>query len=425
MNRKKVRLGSAIALCFLMLSLWGCVKNGDVDGAKARSDAEKIRESQPQPTTMIAEKLIAANSKFAFKLFQEIMQKEGDRENIFVSPTSVAIALSMLYNGAEGRTAAAMAKTLEIQGIDDINKGYGSLKASLENPEADVQLTIANSLWARQGVNFKSEFIQKTKQFYGAKVTDLDFQDKDAVKIINGWVADNTQGKIEEIVEEVKPDDVLFLINAIYFKGNWQNEFDQSRTVDRPFYLGDGSQKKHPRMSQTGEYKYYETEEFQAVSLPYSQGRLSLYVFLPQKQSNLKAFYQQLDARNWEQWMSKFSKEDGTIELPRFKIEYEIELNNVLKALGMSVAFDPGQANFSKMSEIKTNIDRVKHKTFVEVNEAGTEAAAATSIGISATSAQIPSEPPFQMIVDRPFFCAIRDNQTGSVLFMGSIVDPQ
>jgi len=425
MNIKNVRVGRAIAATVLLIGLWGCVKNGYFEEANARSDSEKMQKSKPQQAAMVDTKLIEANSRFGFKLFQEIIQTEGDQQNIFVSPTSVAIALSMLYNGAEGRTSAAMAKTLEIQEIDNINRSYGALKASLENPEPDVQLTIANSLWARQGVNFKSEFIQKTKQFYGAKVTDLDFGDKDAAKKINRWVEKSTEGKIEQIVEEIKPDDVLFLINAIYFKGRWQNEFDQSQTVDRPFYLGDGSQKSHPRMSQTGEYRYYETEEFQAVSLPYSQGRLSLYVFLPRKQSNLKAFYQQLDARNWEQWMSKFRKQEGTIELPRFKIEYDIELDRILKTLGMSVAFDPRQANFSGMSEIKTNIDRVKHKTFVEVNEAGTEAAAATSIGISVTSAQIPSEPPFQMIVDRPFFCAIRDNETGSVLFMGSIVDPE
>lgn len=424
MNSKKVRVWRAIAIAILTVCLWGCVKNVDLDGSNAQDESIKIQELK-QKTEMIDKKLIEANSRFAFKLFQEIIQTEGDQENIFVSPTSVAIALSMLYNGAEGTTSEAMAKTLEIQGIDDINTGYGALKASLENPEADVQLTIANSLWARQGVPFKSEFIQKTKQFYGAKVTDLDFGDKNAAKVINRWVEDNTEGKIKQIVEEVKPDDVLFLINAIYFKGRWSNEFDQSQTVSRPFYLGDGSEKNHPRMSQTDEYRYYETEEFQAVSLPYSQGRLSLYVFLPQKQSNLKVFYQQLNAQDWEKWMVNFSKRDGTIELPRFKIEYEIELNSVLKALGMSVAFDPSQANFSGMSETQTNIDRVKHKTFVEVHETGTEAAAATSIGIAATSAKIPSIPPFQMIVDRPFFCAIRDNQTGSILFMGAIVDPQ
>ncbi|MBC6474338.1 MAG: serpin family protein [Hormoscilla sp. GM102CHS1] len=424
MNIKNVKLGRAIACVILVLSLWGCVKIVDVDRSNAKVDWTHIRK-QKQAAEMREQKLIEANTIFGFKLFQEILQTEGERQNIFVSPTSVAIALSMLSNGAEGTTSEAMAKTLEIQGIGEINRGYGALKASLENPEPDVQITIANSLWARQGVPFKAEFIQKTKQLYGAKVTDLDFGDKDAAKVINRWVENNTQGKIKQIVEEVKPDDVLFLINAIYFKGRWENEFDQSQTVPQPFYLGDGSQKSHPRMSQTDEYRYYETEEFQAVSLPYSQRRLSLYVFLPRKQSNLKAFYQQLNAQNWEKWIVKFSKRDGTIELPRFKIEYDIELDRVLKALGMSVAFDPRKANFSGMSEIKTNIDRVKHKTFVGVNEAGTEAAAATSIGIAATSAQIPLERSFQMIVDRPFFCAIRDNQTGSILFMGSIVDPK
>lgn len=215
----------------------------------------------------------------------------------------------------------------------------------------------------------------------------------------------------------------MFLINAIYFKGKWMNEFDKSQTADQPFTLADGRQKQHPMMSQRGDYRYTENQQFQAVSLPYGKGRTSLYVFLPKPNSNLADFQKTLTAENWQTWMKTFSKREGSIQLPRFKMEYEIQLKKSLSALGMGIAFDPLKADFSNLSETSTRIDEVKHKTFVEVNEEGTEAAAVTSIGIRATSAQM-EVAPFSMTVDRPFFCAIRDNKTGEILFMGEIVNP-
>ena len=176
-------------------------------------------------------------------------------------------------------------------------------------------------------------------------------------------------------------------------------------------------------MWQSDRYAYYETPEFQAVSLPYGSGRMSLYVFLPKATSSLAAFQQTLTAENWQTWMNRFSRRQGTVGLPKFKLEYEVDLKEALSALGMSTAFDANQADFSGLSETETHISQVKHKTFVEVNEAGTEAAAVTSISVSVTS--VVSGGPFQMMVDRPFFFAIRDQQTGTVLFMGTIVEPQ
>jgi len=176
-------------------------------------------------------------------------------------------------------------------------------------------------------------------------------------------------------------------------------------------------------MSQSGEYQYYQDDSVQAISLPYGKGRLSFYVFLPRETVSLDTFEQQLNPENWQQWMNQFGKRDGSIVLPRFKLEYEIQLNEALKALGMDVAFER-RANFSNMTEADVLINQVKHKTFVEVNEEGTEAAAATSVGMVLTSATFP-QTPFEMVVDRPFFCAIRDNQTGTILFMGSIREPK
>ncbi len=428
MNRQMLsRVGAIVAAGIILAGLLGGFMTQKIDAIDPLPHSQKPGDSHltaQSPNIPVDAKLVDANTKFGFKLFSEIL-KQDSKQNVFVSPTSVAIALSMAYNGASGETQQAMAKALELQGmsLQDINQANETLKASLENADPAIQLSIANSLWAKQGITFKPDFIQTNKQFYSAKVTELDFAKPDASSIINNWVKENTRGKINQIVGQLQPSDVLFLINAIYFKGNWTKQFDKSQTTEKPFYLSDGTQKKHPMMSQSGKYRYYENETFQAVTLPYGKGRLSLYVFLPRKNTNLDTFQQQLTLENWQQWINQFGMRQGSIQLPRFKFDYDIQLNSALKALGMESAFSAG-ANFSNMTSASVAIDEVKHKTFVEVNEEGTEAAAATSVGMVLTSVRVPQEP-FQMIVDRPFFCAIRDNQSGTVLFMGSIKEPK
>jgi serpin B len=429
MNRQELsRVGAVVAAGIVLAGLVGGLMAQKIDARDSFfQNSQKLRDSRTMaqsPNQSVDSRLVEANTKFGFKLFQEVL-KQDNNKNVFVSPTSIAIALSMTYNGASGETQQAMAKALELQGMSlpDINQANEALKATLEKADPDVQLSIANSLWAKQGTPFKPEFLQSNQQFYKAKVTELNFSNPEATKTINNWVKENTRGKIAQIINQIQPDDVLFLINAVYFKGNWTKQFDKSQTTERPFYLSSGTQKQHPMMSQSGKYRYYENEAFQAVSLPYGKGRLSLYVFLPKKNTNLNEFGQQLSLANWQQWMSQFQMRSGSIQLPRFKFDYDIQLNNALKALGMETAFSD-RANFSNMTPASVAIDEVKHKTFIEVNEEGTEAAAATSVGMVLTSAPMPQEP-FQMVVDRPFFCAIQDNQTGTILFMGSIQEPK
>ena len=430
-RRYATRLGRryvSTAASVILLGFGGCSKLDSINSAVAQT-LPLQQQSSPSyeqlATPVVNPKVTAANTRFSFKLFSEILKQNNSQnsQNIFISPTSVAIALAMTYNGAKGETQQAMAKTLELQGISlqEINSANAALIAAVQNADDKVQLNIANSLWAKQDINFNSDFLQTTEDFYKATVTNLDFSDPGAVNAINDWVKQSTNGKIDRIVQQINPDDVMFLINAIYFKGKWTKEFNPAQTTQQPFYLTAGEEKQHPLMSQSGEYKYYENKKFQAVSLPYgNDGRLSLYVFLPSDNSSLTAFYQDLNADNWEKWIAQFKNRQGSIRLPRFKINYELTLNDTLKALGMEVAFEP-KADFSGIGD-NLALSEVKHKTFVEVNEEGTEAAA-TSVGITLTSAS--SEQPFQMNVDRPFFCAIRDNQTGTVLFMGSIVNPQ
>jgi len=374
----------------------------------------------------IDNRLVTANERFGFKLFAEVSKHEAGK-NVFISPASVGLALAMTYNGAVGETKQAMERALEIQGMNhaELNQAYAQLRQALATPDSKVELDIANSLWARKGVTFNPDFIQRDKQFYGADVTTLDFNDPASAATINSWVTDKTKGKISNIVDQIDAQSVLFLINAIYFKGKWSVEFDKAKTKDDTFTTGAGQQKRHPIMQQSGKYNYYEDKTFQAVSLPYGDGGVSMYVFLPKAGVSLDELQKSLTASNWDSWMKQFVQTQGEISVPRFKVEYEVGLNDALKSLGMGVAFDPNRANFTGIVQGSENafISRVKHKTFAEVNEEGTEAAAVTSIEMRVTSVMRPPKT-FRMMIDHPFFFAIRDNKTGTILFMGSIVDP-
>lgn len=424
MNRKTLLTTAGIIICVLLGAVIQQQNLKAVDIAQLpQPEQPELSPASPEQTMSVEQQLVASNNKFAFNLYQQILQQDSEK-NVFISPSSIAMALDMLYNGASGATQQEMAQALELLDMtpEEVNRANLALQEALENADSQVQLTIANSLWSRKGFPFKRQFLETNQKYYDAEVTELDFAAPGAVGTINNWVSDNTKGKIKRIIDSLRPDDLMFLINAIYFKGNWQQQFDPANTSEQTFYLADGSTKQHALMSRRGEYAYYENDSFQAVSLPYGEGRLSMYIFLPRSQSNLAAFQEQLTTQNWEEWLKFFSRRSGVVELPRFKLEYEVGLNEALMALGMESMFNPSQADFSAMSDGKVVVDAVKHKTFVEVNEEGTEAAAVTSVGIRMTSLE---PPPFQMRVDRPFFSVIRDNETGTLLFMGSIVEPK
>jgi len=373
------------------------------------------------------DEIVKANTRFGFKLFSRMFLNEPDK-NIFISPFSIFMALEMTYNGADGKTMEEMAGVMEIQGMSpgDVNGASLNLLNSMEKMDPGVKLAIANSLWGRKGINFKAKFVNSAKSYYNAEVRSFDFADPKTISIINSWVEKKTSGKIDRIVEKINPLDILFLINATYFKGTWAREFDKELTKERIFTLADGKKKKIPMMCQSGKFKYLETEKFQAISLPYGKGRLSMYIFLP-KDGDVKDFCSMLNYGNWQEWMFNFHRTEGDIVLPKFKMGYEANLGRVLISLGMKTAFDINNANFTKMCAppMDPYISKVKHKTFVEVNEEGTEAAGVTAIRM--TLKGMPVRPPerFNMVVDHPFFCAIRDNLTGTILFMGNIMEPK
>ena len=379
----------------------------------------------PRELTSLEKSVVESSGNFGLKLFKEINKEERDK-NIFISPLSVSMALGMTYNGANGNTEEAMQGTLELDGLtnQEINESYKSLIELLINLDAKVKFQIANSIWYRQEWTVEDVFLNQCRKYFNAEVRGMDFNDPNAPNIINGWVDENTNGKIKEIVDSpIDPSTAMFLINALYFKGTWTYEFDVSKTKDDLFTLPDGSKKACKMMIQSNDdFQYFENADFQAIDLPYGDGGFRMTIFLPGMEKNINDFIAELSAENWDLWMNSFTKQVGTLELPRFKLKYEIKLNDVLKALGMGIAFGE-QADFTGMYQNVRGpvyIEEVKHKTFVDVNEEGTEAAAVTSVEIVIKGG--PSG--FTMRVDRPFIFVIREHQSNTMLFTGKIVEP-
>ena len=410
MKKTSIRFNFIIGVSTILICLLGC-SLGD-------SPTDVFDDALDFINNSSYSSVASANTTFGFKLLRDLQKRQPDT-NIMISPLSISIALTMTYNGAVGETQRAMAGVLEIEslGIETVNRSNAALRNSLENTDPKVEIAIANSIWSRQGVDFNPTFLDRNRELFEAEIRSLNFNDPQAPEIINSWVDTNTNGKINQIVQRIDQATLIFLINAIYFKGSWQKEFDKSATRDGIFHLSDGRQKRVKMMYRKGAYPHFRGENFEAVRLPYGEGRVSMYIFLPNRDSNLNDVIEQLNAENWSTWMSQFqeSADDSELILPRFKLEYEVRLNDTLTALGMGIAFGTG-ADFSGMGT-QLFISEVRHKTIIEVNEEGTEAAAVTVV-----VGQESAPPIFR--VDRPFLFAIHDERTQTILFMGTVVEP-
>ena len=380
--------------------------------------------SGAQPAAIRSAELVEADNKFGIEVFSYVTDARPG-ENVFVSPLSIALALQMTAHGAAGATWEAMAGAMKVSGLSRAEVAAGNLKLREELVSADkrVRLDIANSLWLRKGVMLRKQFADDCGSYYRASVTTLDFGRPSAVTTINDWVAKNTGGRIKEIVSELTPDEFLVLVNAIYFKGTWTEAFDPKLTSAREFHLAAGAAQRQ-MMNREDEFRYKEDDAMQAVVLPYGDERLNMYVFLPRAKDGLAKLISSL-LSSPSSLFSGFAEKKGTVVLPRFKIEFEQNLVKTLQVLGMGLAFTPG-ADFSKMvvPPATAAISDVLHKTFVEVNEEGTEAAAVTGVKMMMTAVPRP-EDKFSFVCDHPFLCAIRDDVTGSVLFLGAIYDPR
>jgi serpin B len=389
---------------------YGCQKENTVPVNNYQPDEKILR-------------LTNADNTFGLNLFQQINAFANNDENLFVSPVSVALALAMTYNGAAGDTKTAMEQTLSLNGltVEEINQSYQSLIHALVTLDPVVLLTIANSIWYRNDFEVLQSFIDINQQYYNAQVNPLDFNDPASVDVINNWVDANTNHKIPSIIYQIQPENVMFLINAIYFKGTWKYTFETANTTDQPFYMEDGTMITTPVMKQKDVFGYFENELMQVLKLPYGSEKFNMIIFLPAVSHTVNDIIAELNPSNWTLWLNDFTTSDSVnVYLPKFKFSYEITLNDILKNMGMSIAF----SDFADFTGINPAgnlfISNVKHKSFVEVNEEGTEAAAATVVEISFTS--VPEEK--YVIADRPFVFIITEKATSAVVFIGKVAQP-
>ncbi len=380
----------------------------------------------PRELSVAEGKLVDADSRFAFKLFREVNEQDAGK-NIFISPLSVGMALGMTYNGAAGSTRAAMRETLELQDmtIEEVNQAYHSLIELLKDLDPRVEFLLANSIWYRNTMSFEQAFLDLNTQFFDAEVSALDFNSPSAASTINDWVRQSTSGRIEEIIDSpISAETIMFLINAIYFKADWASQFDKSRTRSEPFFLADGSQTTAQMMSHEDEipihYMHDWDNDIQVVDLPYGGLAYSMTIVLPGSPQGVDSLIERMTHTQWTTWVAALDSTTRKVSMPKFRLEYELAMNDVLKSLGMSIAFSPDSADFTNLyAPGNVFISKVKHKTFVEVDEEGTEAAAVTSVEIGVTSAG-----PQPIVIDRPFVFAIRENHSGTILFVGKILDP-
>ena len=383
------------------------------------------RKSSSLLASDVTEASSSPGKRFAFKLFRELAI--GDTSNVFFSPASVMLCLATVYEAAAGETRQAMAQALAIAGLNpfEIGLAIAALRAPFRQRE-HVEVRDANSLWCSDHVQVRTEYAAKLRKTYDAQLLTLDFEAADAVPRINAWVHAKTKGKISHIVDVLSPLTALVAVNAIYFKGRWTRPFETELTRDGLFTTATGQKKQLPMMHQSGRYSYYENGKLQAVVLPY-KGDMAMYIVLPAKRTAPRQFEESLSLGAWELRLAQFEKVPGTIQIPRFKLDYRAQLEPALRALGMERAFDRNRAEFDgvQSERLPIWIDQVLHRAVAEVNEEGTEAAATTYTAVlgSALHARPPRH--FQMVVDRPFFVVIRDETSGTILFMGWIGDPE
>jgi len=382
--------------------------------------------SGAQPGSVSSADLVRADNEFGFEIFRSIVASNL-LPNVFISPLSVAIALQMTAQGSAGATWDAMSGAMKVSALSQavVAAVNQELRGQLIGTDKGVRLDIANSLWLRQGASLQKEFVADCGKYYEAPVTTLNFGSPDAVPAINGWVSKNTGARITKIVNELSPREILVLVNAIYFKGTWTKAFNPKLTAPRQFHTRLWGWQR-PMMRRKGTFRYKEDDAMQAAVLPYGEGRLNMYVFLPRDshedplKEGLGRLIEATKPEDFAGLFTRFEERRGTVILPRFKIEFEQDLGKVLTELGMGRAFTPS-ADFSGIVAPPDTalITRVLHKACIEVNEQGTEAAAATAV-IKDGGVLAPEEE-FSFVCDHPFLCAIRDDVIGLVLFLGAI----
>lgn len=405
-----------IPLLLLSLLLISCEK-----------ESKNAAETKPVQLTEKQKQLVEDANSFGFDFFRKIHALSGDEKNLMVSPLSVSMAFGMTRNGAAGNTLEEMNNTLGMSGMSDtdINESYLYILETFTSLDPRVRLSIANSIWYRNTFKVETDFLSMNQKYFQAEVNPLDFSSPASVEIINDWVSAKTNKLIPKIIDNISEDMVMYLINAVYFKGQWKYQFDKKNTTEESFKLADGTVSQLPFMIQETDLAYFDGDQFKAVEMPYNQGNFNMVVMLPDEGKSVSDLVAKLNQDNWNSWYPQFSENAVKLRLPRFKFEYsEMMMKQAMSELGMPTAFDENSADFTRINDAgNIYISEVKHKTFIETNEEGTEAAAVTSVGMAVTS--IGNDPvPIEFTCDRPFVFFIHEKTTGSILFIGTVMNP-
>jgi serine protease inhibitor len=371
------------------------------------------------------------SNQFALDLFGRL-NKES---NLFFSPASISTALAMTYTGARGQTAEQMAKALHFQlDAKRLHPAFCALLWEMQSQgtTGGCRLSIANALWGSKDTHFLPDFLQQVKDNYGAGLQQVDFvRSEDARRTINAWVAQQTADKIKDLLQsgDITPETRLVLTNAIYFKGDWLHAFDANATRDEPFHLTPTKDMSAPMMHLTDHFGHFadEAKSFQLLEMAYKDSGLSMVVLLPAKMDGLEQLEKKLDAESLAKWLQQTNSKKVIVTLPKFTMRSRLPLANRLQAMGMTAAFDRVQADFTGMTEDKPPlfISAVIHEAWVDVNEKGTEAAAATAVTMFPASAPPKREEPIIFRADHPFLFLIRDTRSGSILFLGRMSNPK
>ena len=408
----------------LTLILCGC----GTGGVGPTTPVEQKPKTKETPVN-IEPKIADTHWEFGWQLLNRL--DDSEKNNLFMSPLSASLALAMVLNGAHGDTYKQIATTLRYNHlpIEPINRQSAQLLQILRTPDPKAKVEIANGLWVAEGFPIEAEFVRRLQQFYGATAENLDFlhQPEESAKRINAWVKEQTHDLIEKLFEEDafnNMDTVAVLVNTLYFKGKWQKPFAKEATHEQPFHREDGTTKPVPMMMASGNYPYYKGEGFQAVALPYGEGNLQFYLLLPDEGRTVADLRKRLNAERWKQMVAGMKPTEGEVGLPRFRIESAYQLKEALMKMGMRNPFTPGEADFSGMNREhgrKIYINSVIQKAVVQVDEEGTEAAAATGVEMRVTA--VPTNA-FSVVANRPFLFAIVHTPTGTVLFAGIVREP-
>jgi serine protease inhibitor len=400
-----------------ILSSASCEKgNSDLDKELPDPIKIELRGSEAE--------MVKSDQQFAIEFFANVFNEEAAEldKNFMISPLSLSMALAMTWNGADGETKAVMQKVLKLDGYTDqeVNEYYEKLREALLKTDPSTKLAIANSIWTNKNIKIKDDFIRLNNEYFNSTVESVDFSDANSVKLMNKWAADNTNNLIRHVLDKTNPNALMYLMNALYFNGIWTSEFNSRNTSSKPFYSEDGQTKNVDMMHQKSSFNYNENQTMQIVELPYGNQAFSMIVLLPKEGNKLADVTQELQNSNsWGNLVSGLRSTQVDLYLPKFKTEYSRVLNDVLEKMGMGIAFEPGAADFSRMTDADAFISFVEQFTYINTDEVGTEAAAVTVVGIEPTSYQPDRTATFN--ANRPFIYIIRENSTGSILFMGAV----